>query len=243
MLPALSLDNMTRQRPKGTHAGRTVAARRNYLGKSQPNIESETNGVIYVKLLSRIETGKQSLGSLSSHKLGFLIRALEWTNQEFTEATGVSVGYDPKPIPTAEPYVPSVQVPIYDSVSAGLSAATGGDSQVKDYLGLDTRLPNLRGRNHDRLVVMPVNGDSMVSPKAHESIPEGSLVVVEVGAIPQHSDVVVAWIEDENLAVLKRYEEGSDVVLTSYNPNGPVFRFGEKQAEIRGVVRLVMRKP
>lgn len=242
MLVAPTLSNMTRTGGERTHPGRAVAGRRSYLGKSGPDIERETNGAIYVKLLSQIENGKKSLFSLSNSKLRALIQALEWTNRQFEEETGVPVGYDPDPIPGALPYDPSLQAPIYASVRAGLGVGAV-EPEVKGYMGLDPNLPGLRGRPKDKLVVLPVNGGSMVSPKAHESIPAGSFVAVEVGAIPEQDDVVVAWIHDLELAVLKKFNEGPEVVLSSYSPRGPVFRSSEVQFDVRGVVRMVFRKP
>src|SRR5680860_1545951 len=134
----------------------------------------------------------RSQHALPNNKLRALIQALEWTNRQFKEATGVSVGYEPDPIPNAEPYTPTLRVPMYASVRAGLGAG-GQDAEVIGYMPLDPNLPGLNGRPRDKLVVVKVNGSSMVSPRAHESIPEGSVVVVEAGAIPQQDDVVLAW--------------------------------------------------
>ena len=94
-----------------------------------------------------------------------------------------------------------------------------------------------------RLVVLTVNGDSMVSPNAALSVPHGSMVIVERGAMPTDGELVVAWIDELELSVLKRYDEGDDVVLKSLNPRGPVFRAGEHKIDIRGVVRFYIGRP
>lgn len=112
-----------------------------------------------------------------------------------------------------------------------------------DTLPVDLEASGLRHVNPQDLVWMLVNGDSMVSERASRSVPQGSLVLVEVGALPRHGDMVVAWLPARDTAVIKQFQEGSDSVLRSYNLAGPVFRLGEEPLEIRGVVRLVQYKP
>ena len=73
------------------HPGRKIAARRAELKKSLMDIENETEGVIYSKLLYRIENAKKPLETLNVRQLNALLKALEWTPQEFAEATGVEV--------------------------------------------------------------------------------------------------------------------------------------------------------
>lgn len=73
------------------HPGRKIAARRAELNKSLMDIENETEGVIYSKLLYRVENAKKPLETLNVRQLNALLKALEWTPQEFTEATGVEV--------------------------------------------------------------------------------------------------------------------------------------------------------
>lgn len=226
----------------GNQPGRAVAARRAYLGKTGDQVEVETSGAIYPKLLSQIETGKRRLDELPANKLRALLHVLQWTNREFTDATGIPVGIEPDPLPDSRPYEEGVFVPIYASVSAGLSP-TAGDESVTHYLGLDPSLPGVKGRPASRLRLVPVNGTSMVSPHASTSVPPGSMVLVEVGTIPQQDDMVVAYVEEYDAYVLKKYNEGPEVVLTSLNPVGPVFRASEVTIDVRGVVRLVLRKP
>src|SRR5690606_2600093 len=107
----------------------------------------------------------------------------------------------------------------------------------------DPNIQGIRGRPVKRLAVMRVNGDSMVSPRVSESIPKGAQIVVERGAAPSHGDTVVAWIRDLDLSGLKKFEEGDEVILSSLNPRGPVFRAGEHDIQIGGVVRLVIKTP
>ena len=220
------------------HAGRTIKARRVYIGKSQPDIERETNGALYVKLLSRLETGQKQLETLSFTKLRTLIAALEWTTEQFVQATGIQIDVE---LPNATPYNASFAVPVFPSVSAGLASTIDEDLVIGHYM-LDPAVSGLRGRNMNNMRIMMVNGDSMASSELAQSIPDGSYVVVELGAVPRAGDIVVAWIDKLDTAVLKRFEEDDTAVLTSYNPAGPVFRASEYDMDIRGVVRMDFRR-
>lgn len=239
-----TLDSMTPTRTTRTEsrqAGREIAARRAFLDKSRAQIVVETNGVIYEKLLARIETGEKSVSSLKLTEYTALLGALEWTPTDFTEATGVEMPAA-NPVPGNVPFHASVQIPIYGSVSAGLSLAEI-DEIPSNFLSLDPSLPGLKGRPLSSMGVLTVNGDSMVSPIAAKGIPEGSMVLVEWGAMPRDNDLVVAWLGEHGTAVLKQFSEGGEVILRSFNPKGPVFRLGSTDVDLRGVVRLIMRRP
>jgi SOS-response transcriptional repressor LexA len=235
---------MPKTRSKGTEsgqAGRAIAARRAFLNLSRPDIEQRTNGVIYEKLLARLETGKKSISSLRLTEYAALLGALEWTPADFTESTGVDMPTS-QPVPGNRPYNASLLVPIFGSVSAGLVKAEINDVP-SEFLSLDPSLPGIRGRNVSSLGILTVNGDSMASPVAADSVPEGSMVLVEWGAIPQARDLVVAWLGEHDTAVLKQYSEGAEVILRSFNPQGPLFRAGATDIDVRGVIRLILRKP
>lgn len=244
MRNAATLDDMPKARSTRTessHAGRAIAARRAFLDKSRAQIVVETNGVIYEKLLARIETGEKSISSLRLTEYNALLEALEWSPSVFTESTGVEMPAA-DPIPGSVPFDASVRIPIYGSVSAGLSQAEIDDAPT-DFLSLDPSLPGIKGRPVSALGVLTVNGESMISPVAAQGIPEGSMVLVEWGAVPRNDDLVVAWLSEHETAVLKQYGEGGEVILRSFNPRGPVFRLGSTLADVRGVVRLIMRRP
>lgn len=220
-------------------AGRTIASRRAFLGKSGSDIENETGGVIYAKLLYRIENGDKRVDGLPYAKLRRLMYALEWTPEEFSEAVGLDL---PTPsVPNAAPYAPRHEIPVFETVAAGL-ASTPAEDEIVGMHYLDPSLVGLRGRNVESMVVVTVNGDSMASPDVMRDIPDGSMVVVELGARPREGDVVVAWIESMDVAVIKRYGVDHHAVLTSYKPDGPVFRANEHEIDIRGVARQLVRK-
>lgn len=248
-MPALAtLYEMTPRRtndPGITRAARALRARRSYLGKTQEQIADETNGELYPRFLSELENGVRRVQSLALPKLMALLKVLEWSGDEFHQETGVEVPIakpDSAPIPGSTEYRPSYPVPQFGSVSAGISDGGEPDPDAPPAM-LDPNFDGLRGRDMSRMVVMVVNGGSMLSPRAATSVPHGSKVVVERGAIPVDGELVVAWIDDLGVSVLKRFDEGPEVVLTSLNKRGPVFRAGTHKIEIRGVVRLILLKP
>lgn len=225
-------------RRERSDAGKRVAARRKYVGKTQESIEEETGGILKQRMLSRLESGDKSVGSLSTSQTSALMRVLSWAPDDFETETGVQL---PERIPATQPYMPSVAVPFLGHVSAGLAQNRVGDPDV--FTMYDLRTDGLQGRNPDVLGEVIVNGNSMVSENAARDVRNGSRLVVEFGAIPTHGDLVVAWVDDIDTAVIKKYEEGPETILRSFNPDGPVFRAGQHKIEVRGVVRLITIKP
>lgn len=230
-----------RKDPAGDRAARALRARRSFLGKTQEQMADESNGELYTRFLSELENGTRSANSLTLPKLRALLKVLEWTGEDFNRETGVEVPTS-LPIPGSTPYQPTYSAPQFGSVGAGISDDGEPDPDQPPF-PLDPNLVWLGGRDLSRMVVMTVNGDSMVSPKAASSVPHGSKVVVERGAIPTDREFVVAWIDDLGVSVLKRFDEEDEVVLRSLNPRGPVFRAGDHDIQIRGVVRYVMFRP
>lgn len=221
-------------------AARAIRGRRNYLGKTQAQIVEETSGVIYPRLLSELETNARSVNRLTLPKLRALITALEWTAEEFSHETGIDVPAS-RPIPDSVEYSPTLAIPSYRSISSGINGVES-ERSPKPFL-LDPNFPGLRGRDVTRLAVLKVNGDSMVSDSASEEMRLGSMLIVEWDAVPSENDMIVGWIEQVGASVLKRQAEGRATVLHSLTPTGPVFRVGDHEIDVRGVVRWVMQKP
>lgn len=224
-----------------SRAAAAIRARRAELGKTQAQVVEDSGGVLYGRLVSEIETETRSILGLTVPKLRALAHALEWTVDEFARATGLDVP-TAEPVPGSVEYDPTVTIPEFGSVNAGIHEAEDPGPDVRAFR-FDPVAFDLRGRDVNRLAVLKVNGDSMVSEKAAHSIPNGSKVIVEWGALPRTGDIVVAWVPEIDASVLKKYEEGPETILRSFNPLGPVFRAGEYEIDVRGVVRMVMHKP
>lgn len=223
-------------RPLST--GHAIAARRKWLGLTAEEVVERTDGAINLKLLSQLENNRYDPADLKLGKYKALLDVLKWTPGEFEEATGVPP-MAPEPLPGAEAYNPSLRVPVVGTVSAGL-AAIEEIVEADSFLYIDPHVvTSVRNAAPGSLVGLIVNGDSMVSDSAARTVPHNSHVVVELGAVPQNGDLVVAWLPNRDTLVLKMYQDDRNAVLKSFNPRGPVFRLGEEPIEVRGVVRLV----
>lgn len=238
---------VTSTSPKGratraASVGAAIKARRSYLGLKAEDVVERTGNLISLKLLSKLENNHVSPGSLKLGRYRALLGALEWSPTEFEVETGVPASAaEPEGLPGARPYAPVLSIPVIGTVSAGLREVDVSDAE--DHIGLDPNLPGVRGRSSANLVALRVNGDSMVSERAGQSIKNGAHVIVELGSIPRGGDIVAAWLTDKETAVLKEYREGPDTILRSFNPVGPVFRLGDEPFEVRGVVRTVILTP
>jgi SOS-response transcriptional repressor LexA len=222
--------------------GAAIKARRAFLGINAEDVVELTGGIVSLKLLSKLENNHTSVASLKLGRYRSLLSALQLTPAEFEELTGVTAALpEPEEMPNATAFLPTLRIPIAGTVSAGLRSVNVSDAT--DHLALDPGLPGLRGRASTNLVALRVNGDSMVSDRASNSIRPGAHVIVELGALPSNGDIVAAWLPDRDTAVIKEFREGSDVVLRSLNPTGPVFRLGEEAVEVRGVVRMILSYP
>lgn len=242
MLASVAVREKERQAVKPSSPGNAIAARRKWLGLTAEELVERTGGSINLKLLSQLENNHYDPGDLRLSKYKALLDALQWTPAEFEEATGVPPLIS-DPLPGAEEYNPTLRIPVVGTVSAGL-AAIEEIVEADTFLHVDPRAaPPLANRSPGKLVALIVNGDSMVSDNAARMVPHGSQVVVELGATPEHGDLVVAWLPNRETLVVKHYQEDRSVVLRSYNPRGPIFRLGEEPIEVRGVVRMVQIFP
>lgn len=120
------------------------------------------------------------------------------------------------------------------SVSAGLDG--DGVADAIDYLGVADYF--LGDYNPEDLYLLEVTGDSMVSDDARQYVPPGSIIIVHERLEPLPGQVIVAWLENEDMGVLKVYEEkDGETWLLSYNSNhAPIRVTEETPASLRGVM-------
>lgn len=122
------------------------------------------------------------------------------------------------------------------TVSAGLNA--DGVMQPIEYLAVSDFFTN--GHDPDELFALEVTGDSMVSEDKRQEIPPGSIVLISENLAPRDGMVVVAWLENEDIAVLKTFHHGDDTETTwllSHNPDHkPILIDESTPAVIRGVM-------
>lgn len=229
----------SRQDRVGT-PGHALYVRRAELGLTRGDVETITHGRVTEKTLQRYENGQNDLSVMNLDLYRSLLEALQWTASDFQRETLVNVRAPE--IPGAQPYRSTIEVTYVGAASAGL----GHDAEMNsshDTVPLDARLPGLMNRAADTLRLVSVNGNSMVSENAARGIVPGAMVVVEIDAVPNDHDIVVAWLPERESIVIKRYRESSDAILRSLSPRGPVFRVSEEDIEVRGVVRTVIFNP
>lgn len=243
MLAVMAVGEKKRPAVRPTSPGHAIAARRKWLGLSAEDLVERTDGAINLKLLSQLENNHYDPKDLRLGKYMALLSGLQWTPSEFEEATGVPPLATEGSLRGAESYVPTLSIPIVGTISAGMMGAEEY-VEAEGHLSIDVMIaPQLASIPPNRLVSMRVNGNSMASEKAARQIAPGSYVVIELGAIPTDGSLVAAWLPRRDLAVLKEYREDTSTVLRSYNPGGPVFRLGDEEIEVRGVVRMIVTIP
>lgn len=210
---------------------------------------SKSQAWVSQELLSDVQQTIKRLWVSEPYNLSALARALEWSDYDLIEKTGVAI-----PVQQPQMLTPSDQaflerygdkaeltvlIPVYGSVAAGIK---GFNEEVapQDYRAFDPQeLP--KGIEHSRLFLVRANGNSMFEDAMTRPIPNGAWLLVEARAIPVDGDVVVAYIPEENLGVVKQYHsDDKNVTLKSYRVGGPMFWSHDyPEMQIQGVVRRV----
>lgn len=203
--------------------------------------------------LSRWEndrTGEKIEGA-NAKALRTLAYLLKWDSQEFTEYVGVAIG----PVPDIESQRKTnlftflerygdkgtftIRLPVYGSVAAGIKGFEV-HREPEDYMRFDpAELPP--GVDPACLYLVRANGNSMYEEDMPKPIPNGSLLMVEANAVPVNNEVVVAYIPERDLGVVKQYRtNGENSLLRSYRVGGPMFWAEDyPEMQIEGVVRRV----
>lgn len=222
--------------------GAALRARRALLGISQQEVIEKTAGVINHKLLSRLENDHAHPNRLRLAKYRALLEALEWTPTEFEEATGVPPMTTPVTFPGEVMYDPTQRVPVYGNVAEVLMKmlAAGIPPEPHDHIRIDPRR-NSRVENPNELQAFAASGDAVISETAMQKVPAGSLLIVEPGVRARERDIVLAWLPERQLAVIKEHREAAGTILRSHSLDGPVFRLGDEPIEVYGVARMVQQ--
>ncbi|MDO8649041.1 MAG: transcriptional repressor LexA [Candidatus Peregrinibacteria bacterium] len=130
-----------------------------------------------------------------------------------------------------EERVSPLTLPLFGPIPAGFAAPV--EEQAEETVTLEDYLV----RDKASTFLLRVKGDSMVNAGIHE----GDLVIVERGAEPKVSNIVVGILDGEfTLKRLKR-EKGGKYFLHAENPAYPDL-YAMEDLQIAGVVRGVVRK-
>ena len=204
--------------------------RRLQFGMSQQDVVAASGAVLYQAEVSRLERGVvHPLEDISLEKFFALLKALEWTLEDFAEATGLSFPFSSQAQAEALQAASRLEVrpewlklPVYGAVAAGKEDAK---PLSDEHVYIPREKLRAKGANPDTVKVYLVNGDCMISNEAQriqKNIAPGDYVAVDSERKPQPGDVVVAWWPREDKMVVKRFKiEGKDIVLYPVNPAHP----------------------
>ena len=204
--------------------------RRGTFGMSQQDVVVASGGGLNQAKVSRMEQGVvHPVEDLSMGEFFSLLKALEWTLKQFSEATGLDFPFASQDQAEALEAASRLEVrpqwlefPVYGSVSAGKMDTEPLENEL---IYIPREKLRAKGANPDNIKVYLVNGDCMISNEAQriqKNIAPGDYVAVDSDRKPQPGDVVVAWWPKEEKMVVKRYKiEGKEIVLYPVNPAHP----------------------
>lgn len=222
-----------------TELGVTQSALGRAIGRSQTWVSQS--------LLDDTEATMRRLWISEPDTFHSLMVALKWGADDFEQSTGLTIPMGMHGLGGDDSSTPETRadkergsggahpVRFVGSVSAGLTG--DGIAMPIDWIHVaDQFLGDHRARD---LFALEVTGDSMVSEDTRLTIPPGSIVIVHEHLQPRPGSVVVAWLDDQDLGVLKVYKRQGDgaVWLLSHNSeHEPIKVSDETPATIRGVM-------
>lgn len=120
------------------------------------------------------------------------------------------------------------------TVSAGLTG--DGVAMPIDWLSVSDYF--IGGYKPEDLYALEVTGDSMVSEEARRRVPPGSIILVHERLAPEPGQLVVVWLEQQDIGVLKEYRQDDDGTwLLSRNPDyAPIYVNEGNPGLMRGVM-------
>ncbi len=204
--------------------------RRLKFGMSQQDVVAASGEVLYQAEVSRLERGiVHPTEDISLEKFFALLKALEWTLEDFAAATGLSLPFASQEQAEALQAASRLEVtpewlklPVYGAVAAGKKDAKPLNDE---HVYIPREKLRAKGADPATVKVYLVNGDCMISNEAQriqKNIAPGDYVAVDSSRKPQPGDVVVAWWPFEDKMVVKRFKiEGKDIVLYPVNPAHP----------------------
>lgn len=208
------------------------------------SVANETAGERFCRLMEEKGLGIRPLsrragvshGTIQNLRHRGLGESSHETIRRVAEALGVTPtnlrrivdGFDPTPdsvykrASKYEVHPNWLQYPVYGTVSAGDVEA---DPLEDDVAFVPREHLTRRGANLDSIRVYRVNGRCMISPEAmrmDRSYAPGDYVAIDLSKQVEAGDVVVAWWDEEDTMVIKRFGiEKDTIVLTPIAPGRP----------------------
>jgi len=191
-----------------TDPGAVIKERLRELGLSQARFSKlvgKSPGWAAARFIPNVENMVRYFAYKEPQTLKRILRALQWSPNEFVEATGIDIsGPDFLPGDLTIP-VTSVIIPIVEA-GAGLPSWT----DAAEWIALD--LPGLKRFSRQDLFAIRVRGDSM-----EPTLREGDIVVFARDEEPRHGVVVAVQVPDDGLLVKRLARSNNTYLLVSDN--------------------------
>ena len=194
------------------------------------------------------------IGRASNKTLRTLSYLLGWTEAEFAERIGFGIGPVPRLDDDSQSHIfsfverygvkfkASVRLPVYRSVAAGVEGFDNAEEPDHFEIFDLSEVPG--GIDPKTLYMVWANGNSMYEEGMARPIPNGSRLMVEHRAPPENNKIVVAYIPERDIGVVKQYRDdqsSEEAVLRSFREGGPCFRASDYPSMyVSGVVRRVV---
>lgn len=178
------------------------------MGLTQEDIEAATQDLISQKTVSDLEVGRVHPLKLGAEKFLALLRALRWTPEEFSQATGLDLPLVYRP--SGEPREDVVWLPV---VAAGTAGRPWPEAGV---------LPVPKEFVRPGSMLIRVEGDSMDTGD-EDGLRDGDLVLVDQNLRDLRPGKVYALeILGDGIAIKRAKKAKRGWVFVSDNPSGPV---------------------
>lgn len=213
-----------------TDAADAIRARLKELDLSQAEFSKKVGkspGWSGARFLPSVDSMVRYLAYKEPTTLERLLRALQWTPEQFAKETGLE-------IPSLSRRTDALPVRRYRIPIVGAGAGLPVWNDGGEFVILD--LPELRGKPERELFAVRIQGDSM-SP----TYLNGDVVVCWTQGQPEAGRVVAVHQHGDGLIIKRLQKVGSQVMLYSDNPTYPPMLLGEYD-RIYGVV-LGMWRP
>ena len=204
-----------------------IHERRKMLGLTQEEVAARTRDLLAQRTVSDLERGKVNPLSLKAERLFALLRALEWTPEEFAEATGLEL-----PGMAREPRPQDFGLPVEVYTLPLIEAGAGPPWYQDESDTITLALPELK-YPREKLFVVRIHGDSM-SPY----LEDGDLAVVyQDPGLTKKGKAVAVWLADDGVVIKRFLSETEDGLLYLGNDNPALAPFlAPPGSKIIGVV-------
>lgn len=184
------------------------------LRASQESIAALAGGHLTQSDVSRIERGQLHPHELTVLKFFGLLKALGWSLEDFSDATGLTPGLDEALVSQLEAIEATrhlqvrpeyVQFPVYDASTAGMADAKPNEGGVA-FISR-SKLAE-KGIDPQHFRVFRVDENCLISTEARvpdKGVAFGDHIGVDTRRRARVGDVVVAWWEAEKKLVVKRH--------------------------------------